>query len=64
MSMKITEVSQPSDKSLFESFHKTNNTGFLTEDLVKIYRTEKNGNWSKAMTAEELLEEMDSWDAE
>lgn len=62
--MKINEVSQLSDKTLFESISKSNNTGFLTEDLMKIYRTEKNNVWSEPMTAEELLQEMDSWDAE
>ena len=62
--MKINEVSQLSDKTLFESISKNNNTGFLTEDLMKIYRTEKNNDWSEPMTADELLQEMDSWDAE
>lgn len=62
--MKINEVSQPSDNTLFESIERTNNTGFLTEDLMKIYRTEKENNWSNPMSAEELLAEMDSWDAE
>jgi hypothetical protein len=62
--MKINEVSQLSDNTLFESISKNNNTGFLTEDLMKIYRTEKNNVWSEPMTAEELLQEMDSWDAE
>lgn len=62
--MKINEVSQPSDKTLFESIDRTNGTGFLTEDLMKIYRTEKQNKWSEPMTADELLAEMDSWDAE
>lgn len=62
--MKINEVSQPSDNTLFESIERTNNTGFLTEDLMKIYRTEKENNWSNPMSAEELIAEMDSWDAE
>lgn len=60
--MKINEITMPSDKALFESIDATNNTGFLTEDLVKIVRTEQEGNWSAPMTAEQLLAEMDSWD--
>lgn len=60
--MKINEVSQLSDKTLFESLDKTNTTGYATEDLVKIVRTEKNNEWSKPMTMEELFEEMDSWE--
>jgi|694.fasta_scaffold133720_4 hypothetical protein len=60
--MKINEVSQPSDKKLFESIDHDNKTGFATEDLVKIVRTEKNNEWSKPMTMEELFEEMDSWE--
>jgi len=59
--MKINEVTQPSDKTLFESIDATNDTGFLTEDLVKIVRTEQAGAWSEPMTADQLLEEMDSW---
>ena len=62
--MKINEVTQPSDNTLFESIDKTNNSGFLTEDLVKIYRTEKENKWSDSMDMDELLEEMDSWDEE
>lgn len=62
--MKINEVTQPSDNTLFESIDKTNNSGFLTEDLVKIYRTEKENKWSESMDMDELLEEMDSWDEE
>lgn len=62
--MKINEVTQPSDNTLFESIDKTNNSGFLTEDLVKIYRTEKENKWSDPMSMDELLEEMDSWDEE
>jgi hypothetical protein len=62
--MKINEVTQPSDNTLFESIDKTNNSGFLTEDLVKIYRTEKENKWSNPMDMNELLEEMDSWDEE
>lgn len=60
--MKINEVTQPSNNTLFEAIDNSNNTGFLTEDLMKIYRTEKENKWSEPTSMEELLEEMDSWD--
>jgi hypothetical protein len=56
--MKITEVQQPSDRTLFESIDRENNTGFLTEDLVRIVRENKANRWSRPMTAEELLESL------
>lgn len=62
--MRITEVMQPSNQTLTEQFGLNNKTGFLTEDLVKIYRTHLADAWSEPMTADELLAEMDQWDAE
>jgi hypothetical protein len=59
--MKINEVTQFSTKTLFETIHHDNTSGFLTEDLVKIAQVEKDGEWSKSMTADDLLDEMDSW---
>jgi hypothetical protein len=56
--MKITEVQQPSDRTLFESIDRENNTGFLTEDLVRIVRENEANRWSQPMTAEELLESL------
>ena len=53
--MKITEVTQPSDKALFEALDKDNTTGVLTEDLVKIAKTHNAGQWSEAMSLEESL---------
>lgn len=53
--MKITEVSQPSNKALFEALDQNNTTGVLTEDLVKVARTHANGEWSEAMSLEESL---------
>lgn len=55
---------QPSNQTLTEQFGLNNKTGFLTEDLVKIYRTHLADAWSEPMTADELLAEMDQWDAE
>ena len=52
--MKAKEVMQMSDEKLFESVDKNNNTGFLTEDVVKIIRQHESGSWSKGYTAEEF----------
>lgn len=49
--MKLTEVQQPSDKALFEQIDSDNDTGFLTEDLVKIARA-KTGEWKEHLTEE------------
>jgi len=62
--MKINEVSQPSDRTLFESFDADNQTGFLTEDLVRIARVHQEARWGQPQTADELLAEMDSWEQE
>jgi len=56
--MRINEVQQPSDKTLFESIDAENNTGYLTEDLVRVVRSAQANEWSKPMTAEELLESL------
>jgi hypothetical protein len=53
--MKITEALQLTDKTLFETLDKGNDTGVLTEDLVKVVRTHNNNEWSEAMTLEESL---------
>jgi hypothetical protein len=53
--MNLKEVKQPSDKKLFEEIEATNDTGFLTEDLVKVVRA-KDGPWSEPMTSEQLTE--------
>lgn len=56
--MKITEVQQPSTRALFESLNQDNDTGMLTEDLVRIVREHQTGAWSQPMTADELLESL------
>lgn len=56
--MKITEVQQPSTRALFESLDQDNDTGMLTEDLVRIVREHQTGTWSQPMTADELLESL------
>jgi Ca2+-binding EF-hand superfamily protein len=56
--MKINEVTQPSDKALFESLDKNNDTGFATGDLVKIHRAHT-GNW-EAASYDDLMAELDN----
>lgn len=60
--MKITEVTRR--HQLREAIAQNNTTGFLTEDLVRIAEMEESGRWSESQTADELIAEMDSWDAE
>jgi hypothetical protein len=58
--MKINEVA--SAPTLQETIARNNDTGFLTEDLVKIVEQDQSGAWSRPMTAEELEAEMASWE--
>jgi hypothetical protein len=51
--MKINEVTQPSEKALFEALDRENDTGLRTEDLVKIVKS-KDGPWSGPMTGDEF----------
>jgi hypothetical protein len=60
--MKITEVQQPSSRALFEAIDQENNTGFKTEDLVRIVQEDSSNRWSKPLTAEELLELLSAGD--
>ena len=62
--MKITEVARLTFKRLVEEIEKTNDTGFSSQDLARIVEADMTNCWSKPMTAEELMAEMDSWDAE
>lgn len=55
--MKLNEISQPSDKTLFEAIDKSNDTGFKTEDLVKIKRAELSGDWTEVKSADDF----DAW---
>ena len=51
--MKINEVLQPSDKALFEAIDANNDTGLLTEDVVRIIKC-KNGTWSQPISGDEF----------
>lgn len=54
--MKITEVTKSKLDVLKEELEQNNDTGFMTEDLVKIADQHFNGEWSEPMTLEESLE--------
>lgn len=58
VNMKITEVTQPSDQSLFEQLDSGNDSGFATADLVKVVRQHQTGQWSEPMTADELVAQL------
>jgi hypothetical protein len=58
--MKITEVTQPSEQALFEAIDASNDTGFLTEDLVKIGKAH-NGQWSDPVDVDEMMRIVESW---
>jgi hypothetical protein len=54
--MKSTEFTKSKFEMLKEDLEQNNDTGFLTEDLVKIADQHFNGTWSKPMTLEEALD--------
>ena len=56
--MRITEVTAPSERTLFEQIEAENDTGISTEDLVRIVRQERDGTWSEPMSADELIEHL------
>ena len=64
--MKINEVTIPSEKAIFESIDATNNSGFLTEDLVGVVVADRQNQW-QAHDANDyvknLLEGKMSWAA-
>ena len=62
--MNIPKVTKLSDQELFESIDSTNTTGFRTEDLVDIIKTDFEELWSEPMSYDELIALMDSWDSE
>jgi len=52
--MNLNEVSQPSDKKLFEEIDPTNTTGYSTEDLIKVVRVGEQ-QWSQPMELDRLM---------
>lgn len=53
--MKVNEVEVVSTRSLSESIAKNNNTGFLTEDLVRIVQAEQANNWTQGQGKDETF---------
>lgn len=63
--MKLKEIEEYyvnlTDQQLHEVIEKDNQTGFLTEDLVKIVRaSQDDSQWSKPMTCEDFMSYLDS----
>lgn len=59
--MKLNELvnfyKTASDETLKEHIEQNNNTGFLTEDVVKIIQTSQDPNaWSEDMSGDQLME--------
>lgn len=59
--MRLFEVTKLNDKELFEAVDRTNDTGYLTEDLVKIIQADQTNEWSEPMDADDLSKLMESW---
>ena len=59
--MRLFEVTQLNEEELFETLDRTNDTGYLTEDLVKIVQADQANEWSEPMTGDELTKLMESW---
>lgn len=58
--MKINEVTITNKQALTEAIDATNDTGFLTEDLVEIVKAE-DGAWSKPVPADQMMKILESW---
>lgn len=61
--MKIADVLKLSKINLAEDIVQ-NNPGFLVEDIQKIQEMDTSDCWGEPETYDELLAEMDKWDAE
>lgn len=59
--MRLNEVTQLTESELTETISLTNESGYKTNDLVKVAMTEQAGNWSEPMTGAQLDELMESW---
>ena len=59
--MKITEVTQSSEKYLTEVTTPSGSMVYLTEDMNKIAEAHAEGQWSQSMTGDELSSLMESW---
>lgn len=59
--MRLFEVAKLNDEELFETVDRKNDTGYLTEDLVKVIKAEQTNEWSDPMSADDLSKLMESW---
>ncbi len=59
--MKINEVTITKKQALTEAIAATNDTGFLTEDLVKIVEAEDKNAWSKPVSGDQMMNVLESW---
>ena len=57
--MKINEVAKLTGKELFESLDRDNDTGFKTEDLMKIVEQHRSNKWED-VDADDFLAELDA----
>ena len=53
--MKLAEIQFKDEKAMFEAFNANNDTGFSTEDLVKIVKAHNASEWTAPMSAEEAI---------
>jgi hypothetical protein len=58
--MKITEVLQNNEQALFEVLDAANDTEFVTEDVMKVVKSEA-GAWSEPVSGEDFIAEMKSF---
>lgn len=58
--MKINEVTITNAQALYEAIDATNDTGFLTEDLVKVVKAEDSA-WSKPVSGDQMMSILESW---
>ena len=52
--MKLNHITSV-DPKLYESIDSTNDSGFETEDLVKLAKSQDSDSWSAPMTADEAI---------
>lgn len=59
--MNTNEITLTESQLLRQAIAEENDTKFSTEDLALIVETEQYGVWSKPLTAQELISELNSW---
>ena len=59
--MKITEVTMTKKQALTEAIAAENDTGFLTEDLVRVVEAHESSTWSKPVSGDQMMSILESW---